>query len=518
MGAVRAGSALPRLNRRGYDRRIVSSTAVSEAGKLTATPRRPALPPRPYLVVGLGRAGFSAARALASRAGAAAVQVWDAAVDPPQLERARALERAGIPARLGGDGLDRIGEARTIVRSPGVPHEIPVLAEARRRGLEIVDELDVGWRLVPAPTVAVTGTNGKSTVSALCMAVFAEHGLEPALAGNTEYGPPLSELSLARPPRSVVAEVSSYQAECSPELAADGAIFTNLTPDHLNRYPSMEAYGDAKRKLFVRGDWSVPVASLNVDDELGRRIADEVERRGGRALRYGHSPGAEYRIVECRWGLCDAEVLVESPDGPVQLVTRLPGAHNAANATSVLALADGLGLPRQRTLAGLAAAAPLPGRFEPVDVERPFDVVVDFAFTANGVASVLATARALASDRGGRLLTVLAVVGRSGPPTGREVGAVARELSDHLVLSGASYRGEPHLLTLAQLAAGARDAAGGRLEIVIDRRAAIARAMAAAKPGDLVMILGRGPALHDATDARGGFRPLDDRRVARESA
>jgi len=484
---------------------------------LDATAPRPALPPGPYLVVGLGRAGMAAARALAAR-GNGEVRVWDENADPPLPERAAELRQIGVDVWLGGDGAEMLGDARALVKSPGAPPEIPPVAEAARRGLPVIDELEIGWRLTPAPTVAVTGTNGKSTVSALCVAVLAAHGLEPTLVGNTEFGPPFSELSGGDPPRSIVAEVSSYQAECSPALAVDAAVFTTLTPDHLNRHRTMEAYAAAKRNLFVRGDWAAPLAAVNVDDGFGRKLADEIDERGSRALRFGSGPDAAYRIAECRWDLRDAELVVEAPGGTVRLRTRLPGAHNAANVAAVLALADGLGLPREATLAALAIAAPVPGRFEVVDVAAPFDVVVDFSYTADSVAKALTAARAVVAPRGGRLLTVAAIMGRAGTLLGREVGPVARRLSDHLILSGASYRGEPRLPTLAALAGSARAADGATLEVVIDRRAAISRAMEVARPGDLVALLGRGPAAREATDSRGGFVPLDDRQVARELA
>jgi UDP-N-acetylmuramoyl-L-alanyl-D-glutamate--2,6-diaminopimelate ligase len=399
-----------------------------------------------------------------------------------------------------------------------VPPEIPLVAEARRRGAEIVDEFEVGWHLVPSPIVGVTGTNGKSTTAALCREVLAAHGLEPVLAGNTDFGPPLSELAAGEPPASVVAEVSSYQVEFARDIAVDAAVFTNLTPDHLNRHRDMAAYGAAKRKLFVRGEWCVPLASLNCDDALGRRLAGEVRERGGRVLAYGFGEGAEYRIVDSRWGLRDAEAEVETPDGTVRIESRLPGRHNAANATAALALGDGLGLSREPTLAALAAVDPVPGRFEAVEVDCPFDVVVDFAHSADAVAKNLETARETALARGGRLLTVLSLMGRTAHLIGREVGALARGLSDYLVLCGASYRGEPRLVVLAALAAGARPVQGGRLEIVVDRRGAIAKALDAAAAGDVVMILGRGPTTREATDRRGGFVHLDDREVVRELA
>ena len=481
-----------------------------------STAARPPLPAAPYLVVGLGRAGMAAASALGSREEGLRVMVWDAASDPLQLERAQELRRIGVEVTLGGSGLELLDGVRTIVKSPGVPPEIPVLAEAAKLGLTIVDELEIGWCLVPAPVVAVTGTNGKSTVASLLVSVLAGHGLEPILSGNTEFGPPISELSLGRPPRSVVAEVSSYQAEYSPEVAVDGAIFTNLTPEHLNRHGTMDAYGAAKRALFVRGDDAVPIAAINVDDDFGRELAREIEDLGGRALSYGRGPDAEYRILESSWSVEESEVTVESPSGQLTLSTHLPGLHNARNVVSVLALADGLGLAREPTVAALESALPAPGRFEVIEQGLPFDVVVDFAYGADSVAAVLAAARGIVTPRGGRLIAVLGIVGRNGPMTGREVGSLARERCDHLIVSGTSYRGEPRLLTLAALATGARRSSGGALEIVIDRRRAIERAAEVAQPGDLVMILGRGVTTREATDSRGGFIELDDRQVARE--
>ena len=446
------------------------------------------------------------------------MRAWDSATDPAQIERAEHLRGLGVEVILGGDGLEALGGVATVVKSPGVPPEIPLLAAAERLGIEVLDELEIGWRLVPAPTFAVTGTNGKSTVAALCVAVLTAHGFEPALAGNTDFGSALSELSLAPPPRSVVAEVSSYQAEASPALAVDAAIFTNLTPDHLNRHATMEKYGAAKRRLFIGEGRVVPLAVLNADDKLGRELAADVAAGGGTLLRYGRDADADYRIDSCRWGLREGEASLATPTGPLRLQTRLPGAYNAANATAVLALADALGLPREPTLAALAAAAPVPGRFEVVDADLPFDVVVDLCYAEDSVAQAIAAARALVAPRRGRLLTVLGIVGRSAALTGEAVGAIARQGSDRLVLSGTSYRGEPRVVNLATLAAGARAAGGCPVEIVIDRRQAILRALEVAEPGDLVLILGRGPIAHEATDTRGGYRPLDDRQVVREFA
>jgi UDP-N-acetylmuramoylalanine-D-glutamate ligase len=437
-------------------------------------------------------------------------------VDGRQRKRAAELRAAGVEVRLGGDGLDLLQGVETIVKSPGVRPDIPLIAAALRRGTTVIDELELGWHLVPAPTVAVTGSNGKSTIAGLCLQLLDVHGLEPVLTGNTEFGPPLSQVALGARPGSVVAEVSSFQAELARDLAVDAAIFTNLTPDHLNRHGGLAPYRAAKRRLFVRGDWCVPFAAVNRDDDLGRQLASEIRERGGAVRTYGFERGADYRIAGCSWGLEGAGVEVETPDGPLRLETRLPGRHNASNITAVLAFADHFGLPRERSLAALSAAAPVPGRFESVEVDRPFDVVVDFGYTPGSVRSTLSTARELAAARGGRLLVVLAQLGRAGTVIGHETGACARELSDHLILSATSYVGEPRIKNLAHAAAGARSARGGTLEIVIDWRRAVAAALECARPGDLVVIQGRGATSREATDRRGGYVELDDREIVRE--
>jgi UDP-N-acetylmuramoylalanine--D-glutamate ligase len=478
---------------------------------------RPPLPPGPYLVVGLGRAGVSAARVLAARRGPASVRAWDANADTAQRRHATELRALGVEVRLGGEGLDLLDGVATLVKSPGVPPSIPLMRAAVDRGLDVFGEFEIGWRLIAAPTVAVTGTKGKSTVASLCTAILAAHGRGPRLCGNTSFGAAITELVEASP-RALVAEVSSYQLEFRHELWAEAAMLTNFASDHLNHHGTMDAYAAAKRKLFVRGDEAVPLAVLNADDELGARLAGEVEERDGRVLRYGREASADYRIDACRWDLEGAEVEVATPTGRVEFATRLPGLHNAANATAALAMADGLGLPREPTLAALAAAPPPAGRFEAVPIEAPFDLVVDLAVNPVGVAAGLRTARPVAEARGGRLIAVISMLGYSGIEHGLRNGAIARELADHLILAGSSYRGEERVPALAALAAGARATAGAELEIVIDRRKAIARAIDLARPGDVVILLGRGQVAREATDRRGGFVELDDRSVGAELA
>ena len=468
------------------------------------------MPKGPYLVVGLGRAGRAAADALVE---AGRVRAWDHSRAPEVGAARDALLAAGVPVRLGGDGLDMLEGIRTVVKSPGIRPDTPVIAAARRRDLLVIDELELGWRLARSPIVAVTGTNGKSTVAALLVAALSAAGRRPVLAGNTFFGPPLSAVPRDEH-RTIVAEVSSYQAEASPTFLPRAAVFTNLTREHVHWHGTVAAYAAAKRRVFVRGDETVGTASINVDDRFGRDLAAAVRARGGSALAYGRSADADYRVGSVRSELRGAVVEIDAPDRAVTLRTRLPGVHNALNVAAALALADGLGLERERTLEALEAAVAVPGRFEVVAANRSFDVVVDFAHTPDGVKQTLALARELATARGGRVIATLTSFGNNDRDTREQIGRAARRGTDLLVLCAVSLRGEPGLVALAALLAGARSASGGLVECVLDRRAAIERAIGHARRGDLVMLLGRGSYTRLAHDRHGRASHLDDREVA----
>jgi UDP-N-acetylmuramoylalanine-D-glutamate ligase len=466
---------------------------------------RPEVPDGPYLVVGLGSAGTAAAAALAARSGAGTVRAWD--------DSRNEAVRAAAPVALARDHAEALSGVRAVIKSPGVDLDHPLLARARDGGLPVIDELELGWRLTKRPMVAVTGTNGKSTTATLVAAALEAGGGDPTLCGNTFGGPALS----AVPPGGawLVAEVSSYQAEACPELLPEAAVFTNLTLDHLHRHGTMEAYAASKRRLFVRDDRAVALAVVNADDPFGRRLAAEVGERGGRALTYGSERSADYRVRDVSWSARAGEAIVETPSGEVSLASRLPGPHNAENLTAALALADGLGLPRPATLGALAATPAPAGRFELVDAGQPFDVVVDYAHTPDSIERALATARGVIGE-GGRLIVVLGLIARGDRDFRGRAGRAARAGSDHLILCGSSGGGEPPMVALSRALAGAREAGGGELEVVLDRRGAIERGLAMARPGDVVAILGRGPFAWMAFDRFGGGERFSDLEVARE--
>jgi UDP-N-acetylmuramoyl-L-alanyl-D-glutamate--2,6-diaminopimelate ligase len=260
----------------------------------------------------------------------------------------------------------------------------------------------------------------------------------------------------------------------------------------------------------------VSLAVLNADDAFGRRLAAEVTDRGGRALTFGAAPDADFRIRGCLSRLHGARVRIDTPDQAIELDTRLPGEHNAANVAAALALAGGLGLETDVTAAAIENANPVPGRFEPIDEGQPFDVVVDFAHTPAAIERTLDTARQLVARRRGRLIALMGKVGAAGAHSREAIGRAARAGADHVIVCSSALRGEPPLLEVAGIAAGARQAEGGEVEVVLDRRKAIARALSLARPGDLVAIMGRGARRRMTYDTKGRAGIFDDREVTRE--
>jgi UDP-N-acetylmuramoylalanine--D-glutamate ligase len=231
---------------------------------------RPPLPEGPYLVVGLARSGAAVALALREHGEVIGVDSGRPAVPD------------GIEAHLESDGLELLDRVRTVVKSPGVPREAPVVAAAAERGLEIVGELEIAWRLLPNEFIAVTGTNGKTTTVELLGAMHRAAGVPAAVAGNV--GTPLSALAGSIGADTVVVcEASSFQLEDTVAFAPECAVLLNVEPDHLDRHGTFEAYRDAKLRVFANqgpGDVAIrqPFPPLPVPpDEVRLRGAHNIQ-------------------------------------------------------------------------------------------------------------------------------------------------------------------------------------------------------------------------------------------------
>jgi UDP-N-acetylmuramoylalanine--D-glutamate ligase len=330
---------------------------------------RPALPPGPWLVVGLARSGVAAARTLLARGEeVVAVDRGSPALVPDDVE-----------AHLQTDGLAQLARARAVVKSPGVPRAAPVIAQARARGVPVLGELELGWRLLSNEFVAVTGTNGKTTTVELLGHIHREAGLPVAVAGNV--GTAVSGLVGAVDPAAViVCEASSFQLEDTLQFAPEGAVVLNVEADHLDRHGTLDDYLAAKLQAFARqrhDDIAVVPVGLGVDD------------LGGCARRIAFGPGGELddRAGHLWW---DGEALIAHDE------IRLRGAHNRANAAAAAAIALARGIDRDAVRAALRTFAGVEHRLE--EVARTDGVLFVNDSKATNVASTLVALASFAAD------------------------------------------------------------------------------------------------------------------------
>jgi len=313
-------------------------------------------------VVGLGKSGVAATTLLAR----AHVRVYasDGAEQPYGGGAAVAALRAlpGVTVQVGGHDLARIRAAAGVVASPGVPPDAPPLAAARAARVEIVSELDLGFRALQGKgirCIAVTGTNGKTTTTALVAHLLQTGGLRVEAAGN--IGRPLADVALdPQPWQWLAVEVSSFQLHDSAHFAPDVGILTNLAPDHLDRYPSVDAYYADKRLLF-RNAAAGSVWVLNGDDPPALALAAGA---AGRTLRFSlraPPPPAEAWYDAARRELRLGEERLLGRDD-----LRLLGDHNVANALAAVLATREAGIPLGPLAEGLRSFRALPHRLEPV--------------------------------------------------------------------------------------------------------------------------------------------------------
>jgi UDP-N-acetylmuramoylalanine--D-glutamate ligase len=368
----------------------------------------PSLAGQPVGVLGAGASGLAAARLL-SRQGAR-VTVYDGQPEESLAAARAALSTVGASLRTGTPlgGLD-LGTPALLVVSPGVPLGLPSLKRARARGVPVWGEVELAGRfLLPlVPVVGVTGTNGKSTTTALCGALCEAGGLAPFVGGN--LGTPLSLAVEGRAPGAYVVELSSFQLEGLQTLRVNAAAILNLTPDHLDRYASLEAYALAKARIFQHQAPS-DAAVLNLDDAWTPRLARlaQCPLRGFTLDERTTLPGGfEGAAVASRGGF---RVLGE--EVAFRLDNRaLRGAHNLQNAMAATLLALHVGVKPEAVQRGLDSFPGLPHRLESVRVLDGVEWVNDSKAT-NVDAAVVALK---AFPEGSRLFLLAGGKGKGAP-------------------------------------------------------------------------------------------------------
>ncbi len=372
------------------------------------------------------------------------------------------------------------------------------------------------------PVVGITGTNGKTTSAFIVRSLLEARGIQCGLLGTikTVVGgrdvpsvrttPEAIDLQAtfaamrAGGDRACAMEISSHALELR---RADGihvavAVFTNLTQDHLDFHPDMEAYFRAKRRLFA--DLAPRTRIANVDDPSGRRLADEFPD----TVRIGiDAEDAHWRATDVRSGVAGSCFKLRAPEGEWAVETPLPGRFNVLNVLGALAACRALGVPADELVAAASSAGRVPGRFEPVDEGQSFAVLVDYAHTPDSLENVLAAAAELAR---GRVIVVFGAGGDRDRGMRPLMGEIATRLADVAIVTSDNPRSEDPEAIVAEILAGA----GPGAEVEVDRRAAIERAVGCAREGDVVVIAGKG---HEPGQEFAGGRkePFDDVTVAR---
>jgi len=459
---------------------------------------------------------------------AASVDVADLAYDT------RAVTPGALYACLPGfraDGHDFADEAVArgavaliVERELDLP--VPqLLVDDARTGLALAADAFFGRPTRELAVGGVTGTNGKTTTAFLLYAILAAAGRRPGLLGTiearvggerravTHTTPASADLQrtfremLDAGDQSCALEASSHGSELKRLVGVRFAAlaFTNLSTEHLDLHGTLDAYFDAKRRLFVEPDvdGNRPPAAVNVGDPHGYRLAEELRSLGETPLTFARSGEADLTPVGLELTAAGSRFTA----GGIALETRLRGGFNLENVLAAVALARLLGVENGPIARGVAHLAGVPGRFEAVDEGQPFTVLVDYAHTPAALENVLAEARGLAA---GKLAVVFGCGGDRDRGKRPLMGEVATRLADEVTVTSDNPRSEEPAAIADAIVAGT----DGSAEVELDRAAAIERALARADEGDVIVIAGKG---HEPGQEAGGHvTPFDDREVARQ--
>ncbi len=409
----------------------------------------------------------------------------------------------------------------------GVPY---LYAASPRRALGLLAHALAGNPSRAMTVIGITGTNGKSSSVIMTQRVLTASGHPAAAFGTIGYDvagqmlpaphtTPFGEELAAMFRRAkdagqthVVMEASSHAID-QDRIAGidfDVAAFTNLTQDHLDYHADMDSYRRAKLRLFESLEGEGRFTVVNTDDPSAPHF---VEASKVRCFTYGRE--GDCRARDVRMDSRETCFIAATPWGEATIRTALLGHHNVSNTLGVIAICCGLGVPLDRVAEGVASLERVPGRFERVNAGQDFHVVVDYAHTDDGLLNVLQAAREICN---GRVITVFGCGGDRDKTKRPKMAAVVARLADYAIVTSDNPRTEDPLRILDDVEAG-MIASGKQREkdylVMPDRAEAIHRAIAMARPGDLVMIAGKG---HENYQILGTHRiHFDDVEVARDA-
>ncbi len=460
-------------------------------------------------------------------------------------------------AGLHADGHDFVaaaesaGAAAALVEQPVPDVALPqLLVSETRPALATAAAWWYGDPSHELAVVGITGTDGKTTTSFLAVGALEAAGIRTGMTGTaatriggiqtaneahatTPEAPALQgalRAMVRAGDAAAVIETTSHGLALArvDAIAYDVAILTNLTHEHLELHGTWEAYRDAKLKLFERlGRGAVATTTspkprawpatgiVNADDPSAGAFIGVAQEAGARILTYGTDPAADIRATRVEEDRHRLRIAYDAPSGSATVDLQLVGRFNVHNALAVIAFGEAIGLDPAAVRAGLASVPVVPGRMERVELGQPFGVIVDFAHSPASLQTVLDLLAPLAASRGGGLIAVFGSAGERDTAKRPLMGRIAGERARIVVVTDEDPRGEDRDAILDEIARGA-EAAGKRrdhdLLVIADRRAAIEAAIERARPGDIVLLAGKGH--EQAILGLDGPRPWDERAEA----
>ncbi|MGC2528071.1 MAG: UDP-N-acetylmuramoyl-L-alanyl-D-glutamate--2,6-diaminopimelate ligase [Candidatus Acidiferrum sp.] len=426
----------------------------------------------------------------------------------------RALFFALHGAKVDGNEFIRDAVSRgavAIVSEDAAPVSIPssvtwIQVREARKALAVAAANFFGHPAEALHLVAVTGTNGKTTTTALIDAIVKAAGAKTGLFGTIAYHTPHGDYPAPNTtPESV--DLQGFLAEIrdaggkyavleasSHSLAMDrlwgchfaAAVFTNLTREHMDYHKTFEDYFEAKKRLFDGTGAGAPdVAVINTDDEYGKRLSGLAKK----TVSYGLESDAEITTKKFQLTFNGLAFTAHTPNGKVQIASRLVGRINVYNILAAIGAAQALGLSNEVIEAGIRNLESVSGRFQRIDLGQPFFVVVDYAHTDDALENLIRTAREL--NPKGRIITLFGCGGGKDRTKRPVMGEVTGRLSDLTILSSDNPRNEDPLKIISDLIVGLQKT-GGKYLIEPDREKAIGVAMDEARGGDIVLLAGKG--------------------------
>jgi UDP-N-acetylmuramoylalanine--D-glutamate ligase len=427
-------------------------------------------PPARIAVLGAGRTGEAVARwALARLAGRndSAVAVFSEGDDPASRETARGLIALGARVSLGASALDG-APYDIIVASPGIAPHRPLMVSARALGVPVISELELAWRVSRAPFVAVTGTNGKTTVTALVAHLLRTSGLDARAVGNIGQ-PAILEAAAAPSSALLVAECSSFQLALTGTFHPKVSVLLNITPDHVDWHGSLAAYEQDKVRVFANqgaGDTAV----VDIDDPVSAAWASRLVPQGVRVVRISSA-----EPLDGGGGVIGDMLSLDTGSGPVALVPtrelRIRGRHNVNNALAAAAASVGAGAGIEAVREGLRSFEPIEHRLQTVTTRDGVTYVNDSK--ATNPEAVLKALGAFEDDP-----IIILLGGRNKHNEFSTLAEACARVCRTVVLFGEAR---------SELAA-AFDAAGGRYEVAGTMAEAVRKAQAVAVAGDVVLL------------------------------